>query len=284
MGGAVTGRVGNVRIREATANDREILLAYLGRLPEQDRRLRFFGPTDLEDQVDRMLSMAAGDAILGIVDDPEGHERCVAEGVAVPRGDGVAEFALSVDGHRRGGLGTAILEELRRRAAARGVTTLFGDVLNFNEPMLRLLRRRGGITIERLTADVVGIIVGTGDGPPPWPTGTTGRRVLIEASGGRWHGEDALRAEGYDVAVCHGPEGRAPDVPCPVLAGNSCSLVDGADVIVHLLPSDLPANQRVAAALADRCPSGSVLAPGRDAHRSTVEVAAVRRALQDARV
>ena len=277
------GAVSNACIREALPSDREMVLDYLAQLPEGDRRLRFFGPTRLEEQVDRFLATPDGIALIAVIDDREGTQRCVAEGIAVPCGGGVSEFALSVDRERRGGLGTAMFEELRRRAGARGATTLFGDVLVGNAPMLRLLRRRGGITIERKTPDVIGIVVGTGHGPPPWSPRPVGRRVLVEASGGHWHGEDTLRAAGYDVAVCAGPEDRAPDVPCPMLADGACSLVEGADVIVHLLPPDRPENRRVAAALARGRSGAAVLTPETDESRATVTAAAVLQAFVERR-
>lgn len=40
---------------------------------------------------------------------------------------------------------------------------------------------------------------------------------------------DALRAAGYQVELCGGPE----DSPCPVLVGLPCPLADRADVLVY---------------------------------------------------
>jgi hypothetical protein len=243
----------DITIRELREADAPALLAYLERLPPSDRRLRFFGPRVLTDHVTFCLSLPerGGQALVAMQRLPDGGgERCVGEACLVPRPDGADEFALSVDVEVRGGTGTALFEELRRRAAARGHGSLHGDVMADNGPMLGLLRRRGGVTIDRESDHEVGIIVGTAPGAPPWPRTEDGRRrVLVEATGGRWSGERALRSAGFQVAVCSGPTSRAPGDPCPLLVGEPCALVDGADVIVHLLPSDEAAHRRVAAAL-----------------------------------
>jgi hypothetical protein len=49
--------------------------------------------------------------------------------------------------------------------------------------------------------------------------------------------------------VCGGPKSRVPGDSCPLLVGRRCPLVDGADVIVHLLPTGEPAHRSVLAAL-----------------------------------
>jgi len=47
------------------------------------------------------------------------------------------------DDWRRLGVGSAMLEEIERKAAADGIQLLFGDVLRTNEGMIALARRRG---------------------------------------------------------------------------------------------------------------------------------------------
>lgn len=240
-----------VTIRDLREEDAPALLAYLERLPAQDRRLRFFGSRVLTDQVASCLQLPdqGGVALIAVQSDDEG-ERCVGEGSLIPLPDGTDDLALSVASEVRGGAGGQMLEELRRRAAARGRATIRGDVLPHNRPMQRLLRRRGGVTIDRDEDEQVAIIVGTTAGAPAWPdTGEDTPRVLIEASGARWTGERALREAGAQVAVCGGPTARAGRDPCPLLVGADCPLATGADVIVHLLPDDEPAHRRVAAAL-----------------------------------
>ena len=240
-------------IRDLRAEDAPALLAYLERLPGEDRRLRFFGSRVLTDQVAFCLELAThgGVALVMMQPDPAGHgERCVGEACLVPRPDGTDDFALSVDVEVRGGTGAALFAELRRRAAARGRIAVWGDVLPQNRAMLRLLRHRGGVTINREDDEQVAIIVGTTEGAPGWPSPEVDApRVLVEASGARWAGERALRDHGAQVAVCGGPTTRVPGDPCPLLVGRRCPLVDGADVILHLLPASEPAHRCVAAAL-----------------------------------
>ena len=242
-----------ITIRDLRENDAPALLAYLERLPVEDRRLRFFGSRVLTDQVAFCLELVThgGVALVVMQPDPEGDgERCVGEGCLVPRPDGTDDFALSVDVEVRGGTGAALFRELRRRAAARGRVAVWGDVLPTNRAMLRLLRHRGGVTIEREDDEQVAIIVGTTAGAPGWPTSESDApRVLVEASGARWVGERTLRDHGAQVAVCGGPTTRVPEDPCPLLVGRRCPLVDGADVIIHLLPTGEPAHRGVANAL-----------------------------------
>lgn len=63
------------------------------------------------------------------------------------------------------------------------------------------------------------------------------KRVLVEQPDGgvAWATERVLRREGWDVAVCPGPEHLRGD-GCPLLTGGRCSAVEGADAIVFALP------------------------------------------------
>lgn len=75
---------------------------------------------------------------------------------------------------------------------------------------------------------------------PHWPEDHTpaATRVLVEhperiAQG---HLERGLRERGYEVLTCGGPEAAGPvRTQCPILAGESCPGVEGADVIVSSL-------------------------------------------------
>lgn len=60
--------------------------------------------------------------------------------------------------------------------------------------------------------------------------------MVVESDGGRWFPEQGLRDAGYDVAVCPGPRGRV--APCPLLVGQACPLVSGADLVVSTLRGD----------------------------------------------
>ena len=66
--------------------------------------------------------------------------------------------------------------------------------------------------------------------PAPWPYPER-PRVLIEDpdSARALETATALRAAGYGVAICPGPD---EDSRCPVAGTHTCALVDGADAIV----------------------------------------------------
>ena len=54
------------------------------------------------------------------------------------------EFSMSIaDDWRRLGVGSALLEEIERKAAADGIELLLGDTLRTNEGMIGLARSRG---------------------------------------------------------------------------------------------------------------------------------------------
>jgi hypothetical protein len=242
-----------IEVRRTRSADRELLLAYFDELPPDDRRLRFFGSSAPSTHIDRWFALeeVGGETFIALATAEDGTQRCIGEAGYAPRGDGTAEFALSVAADARGGLGTALVDHLRRAAAARGLGALHGDVLLSNGPMNHLLRRRGGVTIDREDATSAGVIIATGDGVPPWPQDEHRRgRILVESRNGRWGGETRLREAGFQVAVCPGPRSRPASDPCPLLVGEPCELVDGADVVVHDLSPNEAAHRRVAAALA----------------------------------
>jgi hypothetical protein len=264
--------------RPTAPADRGDLIAFFEALPDADRRLRFFGPSDVSSHVDRWLAIDEAVSVVAVVEQPGRQSRIVAEGGFVDRGEGMAEFALSVASDARGGLGTAMFEQLRAEAAARGIPMLYGDVLDTNLPMLGLMRRLGGVTIERPERQVVGIVIGSATGAPPWPDRAR-PRVLVEAASASWSGEDRLRAAGIDVAVCAGPSARRASAPCPELTGEGCPLVEGADLVVHLLEEDRPEHAQLAARLAARDEPDRILVPGRGRRRP--DTAEVERRLGD---
>jgi hypothetical protein len=105
--------------------------------------------------------------------------------------------------------------------------------------MRGVLRRRGGVTVDRPDWSVARVVIGTG-GPSAWPVTDDRLRVLVEGAPGRWRGEDAVRNAGVAVVSCPGP--FDPFARCPALQGRPCPLAEDADVIVLALP---PSEQRV---------------------------------------
>ena len=66
-----------------------------------------------------------------------------------------------------------------------------------------------------------------------WSRPTDAPRVLLECAGPDSPEiiADVIRREGYDVAVCTGPDGSHP---CDLLTHGACELVHEADVVVNL--------------------------------------------------
>jgi hypothetical protein len=73
------------------------------------------------------------------------------------------------------------------------------------------------------------------------PPGVTGRRRRLLVEDGRAAAAisdfSLFRDAGFDVAFCSGPDDNPAD--CPLLRGERCVLVDGADVILHGLDPGL---------------------------------------------
>jgi len=137
-----------VTVRPILPQDAEPSQAFVRRLSRESRRRRFLGtltelaPSTLErlTHVDyrHHLALVAeiasdGDAVLI----GEARYACADD---VPG----AEFALAVADEWQGqGVGTRLLASLLGAARDAGFRCLFGDVLQDNEPMLRLARRAG---------------------------------------------------------------------------------------------------------------------------------------------
>ena len=81
-----------------------------------------------------------------------------------------------------------------------------------------------------------------------WTGPHTGPRILVEDADGakQWAMQQALLREGYDVAVCDGPD-PAHRHDCPLVVEGHCTLADEADMIVCEIPLDKGAADIVAA-------------------------------------
>jgi hypothetical protein len=74
--------------------------------------------------------------------------------------------------------------------------------------------------------------------------------VVVENEDASWHwaATRILETAGYEVACCGGPK-HLPDQRCPLVAGDRCPLVEGADLVVNGLGISDPANHAVLTAL-----------------------------------
>jgi GNAT superfamily N-acetyltransferase len=86
------------------------------------------------DTLTLLLTSTAGD-----------RETVVGEArVALSCAKRAGEFSMSIaDDWQHVGVGSALLEEIERKAAADGIELLFGDTLRTNEGMIGLARGRG---------------------------------------------------------------------------------------------------------------------------------------------
>lgn len=95
---------------------------------------------------------------------------------------------------------------------------------------------------------------------PRWPTGVTGRRVLLECDDTTVQDgvERVLRESGYAVAVCCGPATRIAG-RCPLVHEGRCGLVEEADVVVHALDPSRSEHREVLAAIEHERPRTPVV-------------------------
>jgi GNAT superfamily N-acetyltransferase len=140
-------RVGLV-LRAARAGDGDALQAYVRGLSPQSRYNRFLGAARELPASELARALAADGrefSTLLLTSSVEGRETIVGEArLALSCARRAGEFGLSIaDDWRRLGVGSALLQEIERRAARDGMELLFGDTLRTNEGMLSMARARG---------------------------------------------------------------------------------------------------------------------------------------------
>ncbi len=143
---AVRHRVGS--LREARSTDGDALQAYVRRLSPQSRYNRFLGGASELPALELARALAANgrDTLtLLLTSTAEGRETVVGEArVALSCAERAGEFGMSIaDDWQHLGAGSALLQEIERKAAADGIERLFGDTLWNNQGMIRLARGRG---------------------------------------------------------------------------------------------------------------------------------------------
>jgi hypothetical protein len=228
-------------VRPAVASDAAGLRALFDSLDDDDRHNRFFcafHPSEAFCLGQVTVGEHGGARLVAIESDPEsGAGRLVAEAgfSLLPTGSG--ELSITITRPWRGWLGAYLLDLLCDAAAAAGVRNLEADVLTVNQPMLALLRARGAAVVDHDGFSVVRLRIATAGARPTWE-GIDHPRVLIEAPGARWHAEAEARDAGAHVITCNGP--RPGRRGCPVLRGEPCPLVAGADLVVMGHPTDDP--------------------------------------------
>lgn len=145
------GRV--IEIRALHKNDREDMLAAIGRTSGASLQRRFFGVKRgfseseiaffLDIDFDRHVALAA------LLDD-DGRPAIVGGGRYVLVRDGEAELAfLVIDAYQGQGIGRLLLKHLIAIAQAKGLHALSAEVLPENAAMLRLFGNFGFTTVPQ---------------------------------------------------------------------------------------------------------------------------------------
>lgn len=249
-------------LRRMRSGDVDEIAALYEHLSVDDRYHRFFSATrptwrGTQRWVNRCTTDGAGVVAIIGGEVPVGGERVgealVAEAGFVPLADGDAEFAITVAAEWRGWLGPVLLDLLAEMAAARGIPNLEAEILVDNRPMLGMTHHRGEASLGSSDFSVLRVIISTSGTTPGWPPRGDAPRVLVEAAGHRWSRTSALDASGYEVITCGGPAHRGT-AGCPVLEGERCPLVDGADAVVVALRPDDPRTEELIAAHRRLCP------------------------------
>jgi acetyltransferase len=136
-----------IGMRLTRPSDAPRVRSFLERLSEEARLRRFFVPMPEIDEVTvqqftfynprERLVLAATAPLAGVEEIVGLADVALAE-------TGVAELGIVVDEERQGhGVGEALVESLARLAAGYGATHLRAEMLDHNEPMLRLMQRLG---------------------------------------------------------------------------------------------------------------------------------------------
>lgn len=240
-----------LQVRRVVPEDFSGVRALYEELSDDDRRLRFFSSFRPPDSFFEAKTASDDARRFGLVATVPG-EGIVGEASYVRLPNGNAEFGITVTRRWRGWLGHYLLDALIEAAAAQGILNLEAEILRDNRPMLALVRARGYVVLDQ-EVDSVRVIIGTGGATPTWPGAYEHPRVLVEAPGGAWRGEQPARDAGLDVLICPGPTRRSGPPSCPLLRGERCPLADDADVVVFALdPADPEAAAIVSAHLRDR--------------------------------
>ena len=107
-----------------------------------------------------------------------------------------------------------------------------------------------------------------------WPERTGRARVLVEDTdpASAWAAQHLLERQGYDVAVCGGPEALGG---CPLVEEGCCPLAQDADVVFTSLRLSRPGNRQVVEAVAARWPDRPLIVeatrPDADTHADLLD-------------
>lgn len=236
-------------VRQASADDVPALERLFASLSVMDNHRRFFSSfrpdREFLDRVVRAPERGGG-CLVAEVREGGSAGAIVGEADFERLADGDAELSIVLDPDWRGWLAPFLLDGLVRLAADRGIPNLQAEILTTNRPMLAMVRARGFAVLDHDDMTTMRATIATAGRVPSWPGSHDRPRILVEIPGAHWQATGALAKAGFDVIACPGP-GTSRD-RCPLLHGESCPLVDDADVVVFALrPGDAGADELLAA-------------------------------------
>ncbi len=141
-------------VRALCADDRSDLLDAVGRMSDESRYFRFFGPrrSFTEGEIARFteLDFVNHVGIVAVIEDAE-PPLIVAGARYIVSDPGRAEIAFAVDDAHQGlGIGTLLMRHLFALAAQAGLDELYAEVLSQNARMLKVFERYGtAVTTSR---------------------------------------------------------------------------------------------------------------------------------------
>jgi GNAT superfamily N-acetyltransferase len=135
-------------LRPARSSDGDALQAYVRGLSPDSRYNRFLGAVNELPALELARTLAANgrDTLTLLLTSTVGdRETVVGEArVALSCAKRAGEFSMSIaDDWQHLGVGSALLAEIERKAAADGIELLFGDTLRTNDGMIGLARAHG---------------------------------------------------------------------------------------------------------------------------------------------
>jgi GNAT superfamily N-acetyltransferase len=135
-------------LRPVRSSDGEALQTYVRGLSPQSRYNRFLGgASELPaSELARALAASGRDTLTLLLTSRAGnrHPGLADDRFTLSCAERAGEFGMSIaDDWRHLGAGSAVLQEIERKAAADGIESLFGDTLRTNEAMIGLALSRG---------------------------------------------------------------------------------------------------------------------------------------------